>query len=47
MNHYFTKTFIKFLFAFLVILFVAFGVIVAAGVWNNKTSPVDNLAQPQ
>jgi TRAP-type C4-dicarboxylate transport system permease small subunit len=47
MNRYFTKTFRRFLFAFLAILFVAFGIMLAAGVWQNNTSPIDNVAQPQ
>ena len=45
MNRYFTKTFYKFFFGFLVILAVAFGVMALTA--SVTPSPVDTVAHPQ
>ncbi len=45
MHKYFTKTFFKFLFGFLVIIVGAFSVLVVLG--QHAPDPVDNIAQPQ
>ncbi len=48
MDKFFTKTFFKFFFAFLVIIGVAFGVLIyAASKEPPQVSSVDNVAQPQ
>jgi hypothetical protein len=48
MNRFFTKTFFKFFFAFLVIIGVAFGVLLyAASQEPPQVAPVDNVALPQ
>ena len=45
MDHYFTKTFFKFLFGFLVIIGVAFGILIGASSFMPKS--VDNIAHPR
>ena len=45
MNKYFTKTFFKFFFGFLVIIAIAFGVLVGASAFS--ASSVDNSAAAQ
>ena len=45
MDRFFTKTFFKFFFAFLVIIGVAFGILVFTA--NQNPRPVDNVALPQ
>ncbi|MBY0472817.1 hypothetical protein K2Q00_00845 [Patescibacteria group bacterium] len=45
MQKYFTGTFFKFLFGFLVIIVAAFSVLVVLG--QGAPKPVDNVAQPQ
>lgn len=46
MNRFFTTTFFKFFFAFLIIIGVAFGVLVfSAG--QQAPQPVDNIAVPK
>jgi hypothetical protein len=45
MKRYFTRTFYKFLFGFLVIIVVAFSALAVLGL--NNPQPVDNVAQPQ
>jgi hypothetical protein len=45
MNKYFTKTFFKFFFGFLVIIAIAFGILVGASAFS--TSSVDNSAASQ
>ncbi|MGC9602288.1 MAG: hypothetical protein ABSE76_00885 [Minisyncoccia bacterium] len=48
MDRFFTKTFFKFFFAFLVIIGAAFGVLLyAASQESPQVSPVDNVALPQ
>ncbi len=47
MNNYFTKTFFKFFFGFLVIISVAFGVLIGASALSPAPVPVDNIAAPQ
>ncbi len=48
MDRYFTKTFVRFFVAFLVILGMAFGVIIlASSEVPAPTEPVDNVALPQ
>lgn len=49
MNLYFTKTFFKFFFGFLIIIGVAFGVLIGASLFVAQPAPaaVDNLASPQ
>lgn len=49
MNRYFTKTFSRFLIAFLSILVVSFGVLAVAqtGLSRPVSHPVDNVALPQ
>jgi hypothetical protein len=45
MKNYFTKTFFRFFFGFLVIIAIAFGVLAAASA--VMPAPVDNLAKPE
>jgi hypothetical protein len=45
MNRFFTKTFFKFFFAFLIIIGIAFGVLVFTA--GQTPSPVDNVALPK
>ena len=45
MDRFFTKTFFKFFFVFLIIIGVAFGVLVYTAA--QAPSPVDNVALPQ
>lgn len=45
MDQYFTKTFFKFFFGFLVIIGVAFGILIGAS--TLAPEPVDNVASPQ
>jgi hypothetical protein len=45
MNRFFTKTFFKFFFAFLVIIGVAFGILLITA--NQNPNSVDNIALPQ
>ena len=48
MNRYFSKTFFKFLTAFLAIISVAFVVVYVAGTWGDATpQSVDNVALPK
>jgi hypothetical protein len=48
MDKFFTKTFFKFFFTFLVIISAAFGVLIyAASKEPPQVSPVDNVALPQ
>jgi hypothetical protein len=45
MKQYFTKTFFKFLFGFLLIIVAAFSLLAVAA--HETPPPVDNVAQPQ
>ncbi len=45
MNKYFTNTFFKFFFAFLVIIALAFGILIGAS--SVLPSPVDSVASPK
>jgi hypothetical protein len=45
MDRYFTKTFTKFLFGFLTIIAIAFGVIIVSAPYFPE--PVDNVALPR
>lgn len=48
MDKFFTKTFSKFFFAFLIIIGAAFGILLyAASQEPPAVSPVDNVALPQ
>ena len=47
MKRYFTPTFARFFFGFLVIIAVAFGIIMVASSQLPRTAPVDNVALPQ
>jgi hypothetical protein len=41
-----SKSFSGFLFAFIAVIILAFGVLIWAGLEQQKVEPVDNLAQP-
>jgi hypothetical protein len=41
------RSFSRFLYVFIVIIAVAFGVLAWAGAHMQKVNPVDNVAQPQ
>jgi len=45
MDRYFTKTFFKFFFGFLIIIAIAFGVLI--GTSKIGSGPVDTVAYPQ
>jgi hypothetical protein len=47
MERYFTKTFFRFFFGFVVIIGVAFVVLAVASSWRTQATPVDNVALPQ
>jgi hypothetical protein len=44
MNRFFTKTFFKFFFAFLIIIAVAFGILLLSA--SQMPAPQEQLAQP-
>lgn len=46
MNSRQSKSFSGFLFAFIAIIAVAFGILIWSGLPNHKVAPVDNIAQP-
>ena len=45
MQKYFTKTFFRFFFGFLVIIAVAFGILIAVSAFNPTA--IDNIAKPE
>ncbi len=47
MNKYFTKTFFKFFFGFLIIIGVAFGLLIGASMFVPTPMPVDNTAHSE
>ncbi|MDO8517776.1 MAG: hypothetical protein Q7S26_00585 [bacterium] len=47
MKRYFTPTFTRFVFGFLAIIAIAFGIIIAAASQAPHVAPVDNVALPQ
>ncbi len=47
MKRYFTPTFGKFVFAFLCIIGIAFGVVIVTSSHTPRVAPVDNVALPQ
>jgi hypothetical protein len=47
MEQYFTKTFFRFFFGFLVIIAVAFGVLIVTSHLSPSPGTIDNTATPQ
>ncbi len=47
MKRYFTPTFARFVFGFLAIIAVAFGVVIVVSSQAPHAAPVDNVALPQ
>ncbi len=48
MNRFFTKTFVRFLFGFLIILAIAFGIIIIVGQYlQHQPKNVDNVSRSQ
>lgn len=47
MNRFFTKTFFRFFFSFVVIVGIAFGILYVASSWPFGFSSVDTMAHPR